>query len=187
MGKKRRSSPDNNQTSGDHPAADEGALFREAMAGVTPIPAQNQVPTKAIQRPVIKPRSKPASTPKPTTHSGKPQPLVEHWLRAGQSPAIAKTLRGDDFRIDGQLDLHQLKADEARRQLRRFLDQADRDHCRHLRIIHGRGLHSEGRAVLPELVQDELRLDPRVLAFRLAGRLDGGAGAVRVLFKIGET
>ena len=185
MGKKRRLSSTDNKTV-DTPTTIGESLFREAMTEVTQLPKQNRVAAAPVARSTNKPRPKPAAANKPTTHSGEPQPLVEQWLRSGQSPAIAKPLRGDDFHIDGQLDLHHLKADEARRQLRRFLDQADRDHCRRLRIVHGRGLHSTGRAVLPELVQDELRLDPRVIAFRLAGRFDGGAGAVRVLFKPGR-
>ncbi|MEL0081551.1 MAG: Smr/MutS family protein [Gammaproteobacteria bacterium] len=163
--------------------ADEKSLFREAMSGVTPLATPNRVAVDPSHRRSI-PKNAPAETTnKPATDSGDPQPLVENWLRPGHSPAITKALRGRAFTADDQLDLHQLKADQARRQLRRFLDQADRDQSRRLRIIHGRGLHSPGRAVLPELVQDELRLDPRVLAFRLAGRFDGGAGAVRVLFK----
>ena len=182
MGKKRRLPPAG-KTTDDHPNTMGKSLFRDAMTGVTQLPDQNTVVTPTTNHPAKSRRPKPIATNKPTTHSGEPQPLVEQWLRGGQSPAVAKPLRGDDFHTDGQLDLHQLKADEARRQLRRFLDQADRDHCHRLRIIHGRGLHSTGRAVLPELVQDELRLDSRVVAFRLAGRFDGGAGAVRVLFK----
>ncbi len=163
------------------------------MTGVTPLGKINRTelnqakPVHTAHRaapPGNKKRSAPPTeltTDKPLTHSG--DPLAEQWLRTGNPPPTAKLLRGNNFRAEAQLDLHQLKADEARRQLRRFLDQADRDHCRTLRIIHGRGLHSTGRAVLPELVQDELRLDPRVVAFRLAGRIDGGSGAVRVLFK----
>ena len=185
MGKKRSLAPSSGKTP-EKSGSNGSSLFQEAMAGVTPLPEQNRVTAKVTQRAAVNTRAKTGPAEPPPTHSGEPQPLAENWLRAGQSPAIAKTLRGKDFRVDGQLDLHQLKADEARRQLRRFLDQADRDQCHRLRIIHGRGLHSEGRAVLPELVQDELRLDPRVMAFRLAGRFDGGAGAVRVLFKPGS-
>jgi DNA-nicking Smr family endonuclease len=181
MGKKRRRLPANHNP-GDAADTSEESLFREAMAGVEPLPEQNRITPVLSNRTALTPRSK---CPAPNNCTGKeaaPQPLMEQWLRAGQSPAVTKSLRGDNCRVDGSLDLHHLKADDARRQLRRFLDQADRDHCHRLRIIHGRGLHSTGRAVLPELVQDELRLDPRVIAFRLAGRFDGGAGAVRVLF-----
>ncbi len=185
MGKKRRLHPAN-KNPGDAPDASEESLFREAMAGVKPLPEQNRITTRSSERPTLKPRPEPPTPNHPSGQEPAPQPLVEHWLRAGQSPAISKSLRGDNFRVDGYLDLHHLKVDEARRQLRRFLDQADRDHCHRLRIIHGRGLHSAGRAVLPELVQDELRLDPRVIAFRLAGRFDGGSGAVRVLFNPGS-
>ena len=160
----------------------------EAMAGVEPLAADNLHPPATTQQFKQAKRSRQAATQsanqsKPPTALGL-EPLAEKWQRPNRvSKAEAKILGGDQFRTHGELDLHHLKADQARHQLRRFLDQADRDDCSRLRIVHGRGLHSDGRAVLPELVQDELRHDPRVLAFRLAGRSDGGAGAVRVLFK----
>ena len=181
---KRRRPPTDNSTS----VANEKTLFMEAMADVKPLAAENLHPTAATQQLKQAKRARQAATqsarhPKPPTAVNL-EPLAEKWQRPNQvSKAEARTLGGDQFRTHGELDLHHMQADQARHQLRKFLDQADRDDCSRLRIVHGRGLHSDGRAVLPELVQDELRHDPRVLAFRLAGRSDGGAGAVRVLFK----
>ena len=164
----------------------DNKLFSEAMTGVKPLAAGNLNQSAVTHRAK---QAKPAQSNKSVRPAQSPatnelEPLAEKWQRPGNtSKTEAKQLAGDHFRTQGELDLHHLKADQARQQLRRFLDQADRDHCSRLRIVHGRGLHSDGRAVLPELVQDELRHDPRVVAFRLAGRFDGGAGAVRVLFK----
>lgn len=167
----------------DKPINDK-KLFSEAMAGVKPLASGN------LNQSVVSHRAKPKKPVNQSARQTKPpptgalEPLAEKWQRPNRvTKAETKQLAGDHFRTHGELDLHHLKADQARHQLRRFLDQADRDDCARLRIVHGRGLHSDGRAVLPELVQDELRHDPRVLAFRLAGRFDGGAGAVRVLFK----
>ena len=50
-----------------------------------------------------------------------------------------------------------------------------------VRIIHGKGLRSEGAPVLKMLVDRVLRLRGDVLAFASAPPAQGGAGAVLVL------
>ncbi len=173
-----------NSSSDQHDELNQGAdLFKQAMSDVQPLPKKQQRSLPERPRTNHQKQGHGSGAGATTSSPPPPQPITEQWLRNGHSPALLKGLRGKRFHVDEELDLHQLNSAEARRRLRRFLDYACQHHCRTVRVIHGRGLHSQGHAVLPELVQDELRADPRVLAFRLAGRFDGGAGAVRVKLK----
>ena len=173
-----------NSSSDQNDEQNQGAdLFKQAMSDVQPLPKKQQRPLPERPRANNQKQGRGSRTGATTPPPPPPQPTTEQWLRSGHSPALLNELRGARFHVDEELDLHQLNSAEARRRLRRFLDYACQHHCRTVRIIHGRGLHSQGHAILPELVQDELRADPRVLAFRLAGRFDGGSGALRVRLK----
>jgi DNA-nicking Smr family endonuclease len=67
--------------------------------------------------------------------------------------------------------------------VKRFIDHG-RPHCRCVCIVHGRGLHSEGRiSILKTRVRELLRHHRSVLAYADAPRADGGAGAVYVLLR----
>ncbi|HXV64457.1 MAG TPA: Smr/MutS family protein [Vicinamibacteria bacterium] len=94
-------------------------------------------------------------------------------------------LKRGDFSVQDHLDLHGLDLVEAKRVLERFLRRA-----RHLgqscvRVVHGRGTHSDSE---PSLMKRELtrwlssrRLSRTVVAFASARWKDGGSGAVYVL------
>ena len=87
--------------------------------------------------------------------------------------------------IRAQVDLHGLRADEAREALIAFLARAIRDEIRCVRIIHGKGLGSIGREpVLKRKVPRWLAQREEVLAFCEARPNDGGAGAMIVLLRI---
>ena len=80
------------------------------------------------------------------------------------------------------MDLHGASAAQAEQLLRQFLLEAHyHDHgC--VRIIHGKGLQSDGGApVLKNLVDRLLRQRNDVLAFHSAPPAQGGTGAVVVL------
>ena len=82
------------------------------------------------------------------------------------------------------VDLHGLDAGEAAREVRRALADARAAGLRCVRIIHGRGLHSESGAVLRDRVPGWLAAPPLaeiVLAFA-RGRRDGG-GSTAVLLR----
>lgn len=81
-------------------------------------------------------------------------------------------------RIDDELDLHGMPADEAGGAVRAFLRESLLEGCRKVLIIHGKGLHSEdGKAVLKETVRQILQKDRHVAAWGEAGRKEGGRGA----------
>jgi DNA-nicking Smr family endonuclease len=96
---------------------------------------------------------------------------------------IRKLKRGD-YTVEGRLDLHGRTAADACPDVRRFVEQSRRSRHRCVAIVHGRGLHSEGRAsILKPRVRACLRSLQSVLAFSDAPRSDGGAGAVYVLLR----
>ncbi|MBL8362467.1 MAG: Smr/MutS family protein [Rubrivivax sp.] len=91
-------------------------------------------------------------------------------------------LRSGHWAIQGEIDLHGLRRDEAREQLAAFLRLAQRRGQRCLRVVHGKGNGSPGREpVLKGKVHRWLSQHAGVLAFAQAGANDGGAGALIVL------
>ncbi len=97
-------------------------------------------------------------------------------------PDVPRKLRRGHWSIQAELDLHGLTRDAARDALATFLHQATRRGARCVRVVHGKGLGSPGRApVLKGKVRAWLTQDARVLAFVQAPRSQGGHGAVLVL------
>lgn len=105
----------------------------------------------------------------------------------GFDERVRKKLRRGDFRSAGSLDLHGLTRDEAKRALERFIADAKVAGHRCVRVVTGRGLHSEGeRPVLKHEVPAWLtrgRAGRQVLAFCSARPEDGGDGALYVLLR----
>jgi DNA-nicking Smr family endonuclease len=106
---------------------------------------------------------------------------IQAFRRPEVPEKILRQLRRGEFSAQDEMDLHHLRAGDAEVVLKRFLNEA-RDggsHC--VRIIHGKGLRSEGAPVLKMLVDRVLRHRGDVLAFASAPANQGGAGAVLVL------
>jgi len=84
--------------------------------------------------------------------------------------------------VQDELDLHGATAAQAERLLRQFLLDAHAHEHGCVRIVHGKGLQSDGGApVLKNLVDRMLRLRSDVLAFHSAPAGQGGTGAILVL------
>jgi DNA-nicking Smr family endonuclease len=97
---------------------------------------------------------------------------------------LARLKRGE-FSVQGHLDLHGCRRGEVRPALERFLRESQRLGHSCVRVIHGRGMHSESE---PSFVKREVtkwlsskRLSRAVVAFASARWTDGGSGAVYVL------
>lgn len=104
------------------------------------------------------------------------------FRRSGIGPDITRKLRKGEWRIQGQIDLHGLRSDEARNAVGQFLRDAKRMGWRCVRVVHGKGLGSPGKEpVLKSKVQRWLVQKNEVLAFVQARPADGGAGALVVL------
>lgn len=82
-------------------------------------------------------------------------------------------------RIDAELDLHGYTQAEARSLLHEFLDEAEGEGYRRVRIVTGKGLHSpDGVGVIKELT--ETILSQAGHRFVEAKMNDGGSGALIV-------
>ena len=97
-------------------------------------------------------------------------------------PDVLRRLRRGQWAIQAQVDLHGLRRDEAREALQGFLRLARRQGHRCVRVVHGKGLGSPGKApVLKSKVRAWLIQSQSVLAFVQAPANHGGHGAVLVL------
>lgn len=174
-------------------AARERHLFADAVGPVTPLPARGH----------RRPADPPSATPQPRQRELDEQAaLREAWSdvvdvesllltddglgfrRAGVGPDVLARLRRGQWAIQGQLDLHGLRREQAREALVAFLAGARRQGLRCLRVVHGKGLGSPGREpVLKAKVQRWLAQSAEVIAFTQAAAPQGGAGALIVLLE----
>lgn len=104
------------------------------------------------------------------------------FRRPGIGDDVTRKLRRGDWSIQRQLDLHGMRRDEARESLSFFIREAHKHGIRCVRVVHGKGLGSPGKApVLKSRVHSWLVQKIEVLAFVQAKPADGGAGALVVL------
>jgi len=109
------------------------------------------------------------------------------YLREGMGRDVIRKLRQGGWALQGEIDLHGLRSDEAREALGGFIRQAHRQGWRCVRVVHGKGLGSPGKTpVLKSKVLRWLVQKNEVLAFVQATPSEGGAGALRVLLAPGS-
>ena len=105
----------------------------------------------------------------------------------GLDPRLLRKLRMGEFARQGALDLHGMKADEAKEEVEHFLNHAARNGVRCVLIVHGRGLNSPGQfPILKDRLKQWLtrgRLSKIILAFCSARAHDGGPGAIYALLR----
>lgn len=174
------------QDAGDQ---DDAALFREAIGPVRELPAPPAPPRPPPPRAV--PRM--AARDDAQAHDEFRRMLAADTLEAGDSLAwrrddvpgrVLQRLRRGLYAAQDELDLHAADAARAEAMLRAFLADASRGGFGCVRIVHGKGLHSEsGVPVLKNLVDRMLRQRADVLAFASAPAAQGGNGAVLVLLR----
>jgi DNA-nicking Smr family endonuclease len=108
------------------------------------------------------------------------------FRRPGMGPDVTRKLRRGGWSIQGQLDLHGLRREDARDALNHFIKDATKVGWRCVRVVHGKGLGSPGKTpVLKGKVQSWLIQKQEVLAFVQARPAHGGAGALLVLLAQG--
>jgi DNA-nicking Smr family endonuclease len=104
------------------------------------------------------------------------------YRRPGIGTDVTRKLRRGDWSIQRQIDLHGLRRDDAREALSLFIREAHQLGIRCVRVVHGKGLGSPGKApILKSRVHSWLVQKNEVLAFVQAKPADGGAGALVVL------
>jgi DNA-nicking Smr family endonuclease len=106
------------------------------------------------------------------------------FRRPGVGLDVIRKLRKGGWSIQGEIDLHGLRREEAREALAEFLRDSGKRGWRCVRIVHGKGLGSPGKTpVLKGKVHSWLAQKNEVLAFVQARGDEGGAGAVVVLLR----
>lgn len=145
-----------------------------APAAPAPVPQQRQRDEQAVLRESLSDEFDPATLLE--TDDGL------SFRRPGIGIDVARRLRQGRWSVQGQIDLHGLRVDEAREALGAFLREARRSGLRCVRVVHGKGLGSPGKVpVLKARVHAWLAQKDAVLAFVQARPGDGGAGALLVL------
>ncbi len=106
------------------------------------------------------------------------------WSAPGVGPDVVKRLRKRYWPVEDELDLHGLTRDDARRHVDAYLRKSSKRGVRCVRIIHGVGYGSAGgEPVLRGMLHSWLVQTADVIAFCVAGRTDGGHGALIVLLR----
>ena len=106
------------------------------------------------------------------------------FSRPGVQLKTQKHLRQGKVDVEDHLDLHGLTIDEARQTLLEFINFAQKQQIRCIRLVHGKGYRARNnKPVLKNMVNSWLRQHPDVLAFSSTQPRDGGTGAVYILLR----
>ena len=160
-------------------------MFAEAMRGVRPArkpaPRVHPQPSPPSARPTPKAGQPPMVA---TTPAHVPEALDQPWTLCASGVSRERLRRLAAAAADREIDLHGHTRDEALQAMESALGAALAAGARTLCIVHGRGLHSQGRPVLKQAVFQWLRQGP-CAGFVLAAvpRNDSGGGASMVLLR----
>ncbi|MDG1383421.1 MAG: Smr/MutS family protein [Burkholderiaceae bacterium] len=170
----------------------EQQLFAFSIGAVKPIKDSGRVPAPPSQvtpRPLQRESDDSAVMAEALSDEFDVTSLLEtddalSYRRSGIGDDVLKKLRGGHWALQGQIDLHGLRTDEARSDLADFLRAAVRKGWRCVRVVHGKGLGSPGKTpILKAKTHRWLVKKKEVLAFVQARGCDGGAGALMVLLQ----
>ena len=168
----------------------ERNLFTRAVGKVAPIANQERVwspPQRPTPRPLQQDLDDEAVMHESMSDEFDISTLLDaddqlSFRRPGIGTDVTRKLRKGEWSIQGQIDLHGLRSDEARNAMGQFIQDAKRMGWRCVRVVHGKGLGSPGKEpVLKSKVQRWLVQKKEVLAFVQAKPSDGGGGALVVL------
>jgi DNA-nicking Smr family endonuclease len=168
----------------------ERNLFTRAVGKVAPIANQERVwspPQRPTPRPLQQDLDDEAVMHESMSDEFDISTLLDaddqlSFRRPGIGTDVTRKLRKGEWSIQGQIDLHGLRSDEARNAMGQFIRDAKRMGWRCVRVVHGKGLGSPGKEpVLKSKVQRWLVQKKEVLAFVQAKPSDGGGGALVVL------
>lgn len=177
------------------PAVDDGELFREAFAGVRPLPGQKGeriALTPQARREIVSEDAEVLAELSDLVSGQGSFELTEteeyvEGARLGLDPRLLGQLRRGEFSVQAHLDLHGMIQADAKEALTSFIVDSVRKGRRTVLIVHGRGLRSPGGLpVLKHAAAQWLShgiAGGYVLAFATARPNDGGAGAVYVLLR----
>jgi len=160
---------------------EEQALFLEAVGGATPLDTRDRIPI-------------PPPPPSPVRIVELPPAIAltiegDSQRYAARAPGVSRAqiseLRAGKVHCEETLDLHGETVETGKQQLRDFVVSAHRSGRRCVRVIHGKGTHSEHGAPLREAVLAELlgKLSGYVHALATAAPADGGEGATTIYLR----
>jgi DNA-nicking Smr family endonuclease len=170
---------------------DDRRAFEEAMRGVVPLPGRTARVAPSPSRPTVAPpvSAKPvAPTPKDQSISFQVEAvgeIVKGWSSDLDRRILRELARGDKS-PEATLDLHGKSVPRAEHAITNFVANSITAGRRCVAIVHGRGLHSEGRAILKEAtirLLSEGSVAAQILAFCSAPPSMGGAGALLLLLR----
>lgn len=169
---------------------DDVQLFRKAMRGVRRIASgdrHSSAPVKPQPRARFARAERHAVLEESMGIASPLHPIEETgdallFRRPTTSSQALRRLRGGQYRVEMEIDLHGLTAAQVEPALREFLAEALGHRARVVRVIHGKGLRSGVRGpVLKQVASAYLLRVGAVLAFASAREVDGGSGALLVL------
>ncbi len=174
----------------DKESIDPRRLFRAAVGDVRRLKQDRVLPSRARPAPLPEQSARDARAvmlellSSADDHADAETGEELLYARNGLRPSILRKLRRGNYAIEGELDLHGHRVPQAHAALGHFLRDMRASGKRCVRIIHGKGLGSDGKMpVLKEKVGSWLRRRQEVLAFCPAQPQDGGGGAVYVLLR----
>jgi DNA-nicking Smr family endonuclease len=167
-------------------------MFAMAVGKVKALPAKNQAPLpKVLPAPLALQQQLDDQNALRETMSDEwdTSSLLEvdetlSFRRPGIGIDVTRKLRKGEWTVQAQVDLHNLRTDEAREALGGFVRESYKAGLRCVRVVHGKGLGSPGKVpVLKNKVHSWLIQKNQVLAFVQATPAMGGAGALVVLLQ----
>lgn len=165
---------------------DEEKLFAQAMGKVRKLKQAEKVqPQKPKPKRDIHTKQfpLPAASAQQQLAQLAPEPGDEPWIlkAGGISQGKLKELAAGKPPIDLEIDLHGMNREQALAELEKMLQNAIAEKRRVLCIVHGRGLHSQGKPVLKEAVYEWLHSGPfagHILAVIPKPQTGGGSALV---------
>ena len=102
---------------------------------------------------------------------------------SGQISPHERRSRLRNKKPDAQIDIHGMNRDEAWQALETFFNESKGNEMEKLLIIHGKGNHSKGEAVLKRIVMEFIEYCPFAGESGRGKAVTGGEGATWVLLK----
>ncbi len=180
-------------------SADDDDLFRDEMAGVTPLQREQRVvrrPVSANKTALEHRRSAAVAEELPDRNKLTDTSIapLDPWYvlsfkRPGVQNGVFRKLKQGRYEAQARLDLHRMTVERARREIFEFVEQSYQYGVRSALIIHGKGEtrpERERASILKGCVDHWLRELDIVQAFHSALPQHGGTGAVYVLLRKSE-
>jgi DNA-nicking Smr family endonuclease len=172
----------------DNISDDDKKLFRDSLSQASPIKKNNNVHHKA-PRPKAKLVTQPELSDDMSSYFLSEMSTVSsqeylYFHEGGLQNKILRQLRQNKLPIEAELALHGFTVAQAEKMILQFIKQAQQEHKKVIRIIHGKGFTQAGDyPPIKNTVNRMLRHNSQVLAFCSSNEHHGGTGSVNILLK----